>query len=178
MQTPWGWADPLRCRPPGVGQIPSGADPPGLSRPLPPGLDRPPGLGRSPQMQTPWGWADPLRCRPPPGWANPHRYRPPWGWADPPLELGRHPLGLGRPPSADPPQGWEDIPPRYKRGGTHPTGMHTCFGIFSKDKEIDRKEITQGVAYITFILLNQLMEWKELCFSVITQISLNQYWLS
>ena len=52
---------------------------------------------------------------------------------------------LSRPPNADPPLGWADQagcrpprqnpgvwqtpPPRYgqQAGGTHPTGMHTCF---------------------------------------------------
>ena len=86
-----------------------------------------------PPMQTPLD-ADPPRLgRPLLG------CRPPWGWEDSPLELGnppgcRFPLpGLGSPPGCRPLPvlGRPPSSPRYSQqaGGTHPTGMHTCFFV-------------------------------------------------
>ena len=53
-----------------------------------------------------------------------------------PTTLDAEPPGLGRSPRCRPSLGWSDIPPRsttgydQQAGGTHPTGMHTCFYIF------------------------------------------------
>ena len=89
----------LLGRPPGVGQTPLDADPP-----------RP----------TPRGWTDPP-------WMQTPLDRP-LIWADPPWM--QTPLGLARPPRMQTPLGvGQTTPPRYgqQAGGTHPTGMHTCW---------------------------------------------------
>ena len=86
--------------------------------------------------QTPLGWSyPPSGCRPPPldeepvGWANPLD-EDRLGWADP-LDADPLPPGLGRLPSPD----GDPRPHRYgqQAGGTHPTGMHTCFLHFHVD---------------------------------------------
>ena len=82
--------------------------------------------GQPPWMQTPQGWADHPRCRTPGvGQIPPMQTLP---------GLVRHPPGSTT--------GYDQ-----QAGGTHPTGMHTCFYIFLVASEakihIARRKLTR-----------------------------------
>ena len=87
--------------------------------------DHPPGVGQT----------SPPRCRAPQG-CPPDA--DPQGWADP--------------PDADPPRLGRTPPPRYgqQAGGTHPTGMHTCWTwSFLEHRKtgsgVEMEDLTKGV---------------------------------
>ena len=86
------------------------------------------------------------------------------GWSAQPPPPDANPQGLGRPPQMQNHRGWADPPMQtlpglvrhppgsttgydQQAGGTHPTGMHTCFYIFLVASEakiyIARRKLTR-----------------------------------
>ena len=87
------------------------------------GCQTPPRPGNPPDQADP-----PRHGRPPPGPG-----RPPWDQADTPRIRQTPHLGPGRHPPRTrqtPPPGKQTPAYGLRAAGTHPTGMHSCFGNF------------------------------------------------
>ena len=112
-----------------AGIHPPRADTPRVDTPLeqtPPGSRHPPGADTPPWEQTPPG-SRPPTADTPPGADPPQEQIPPGSKHTPP--------GSRHPPQQTPPRSRHPLPPgaehagRYgqRAGGTHPTGMQSCF---------------------------------------------------